>query len=461
MNNEKEGSIFLADDEASFRRLAKSLLEARGHHVIDVADAKAALDMFPTSGAEVAVLDLVMPPHFSPEAGLDLLDFFAKIPVIILTGHADHELALKAVEKGAWDFLAKPVEPEMLLFSIDRALRQARLKRELQTLRAREAQSTEDMGLIGRSDAMDKLRQMIRRLAGTRLPVVILGQTGTGKELVAKALHDFGTNRHGPFIPIHCGALPSELLESELFGHLKGSFTGALRDQRGLVEAAHNGTLFLDEIGEMPLAMQVKLLRFLQDGSFTPLGARESRRVDVRVVAATHRDLEAMVNDGSFREDLYYRLKGFILRTPSLTERREDIPLLAEIFLRRAAPGTRLSRDALTWLTSENWPGNVRELRSLIETAAVLIAPETSREVDVEALRFARGDSSYIETTEMPEITKKPVGRLDRAIAELERQMLQEALRESGGNQSEAARLLGISRVGLIKKLTRLSLRPV
>ena len=329
MNNEKEGSIFLADDEASFRRLAKSLLEARGHHVIDVADAKAALDMFPTSGAEVAVLDLVMPPHFSPEAGLDLLDFFAKIPVIILTGHADHELALKAVEKGAWDFLAKPVEPEMLLFSIDRALRQARLKRELQTLRAREAQSTEDMGLIGRSDAMDKLRQMIRRLAGTRLPVVILGQTGTGKELVAKALHDFGTNRHGPFIPIHCGALPSELLESELFGHLKGSFTGALRDQRGLVEAAHNGTLFLDEIGEMPLAMQVKLLRFLQDGSFTPLGARESRRVDVRVVAATHRDLEAMVNDGSFREDLYYRLKGFILRTPSLTERREDIPLLA------------------------------------------------------------------------------------------------------------------------------------
>jgi two-component system NtrC family response regulator len=298
-------------------------------------------------------------------------------------------------------------------------------------------------------------------LAGTRLPVVILGQTGTGKELVAKALHDFGTNRHGPFIPIHCGALPSELLESELFGHLKGSFTGALRDQRGLVEAAHNGTLFLDEIGEMPLAMQVKLLRFLQDGSFTPLGARESRRVDVRVVAATHRDLEAMVNDGSFREDLYYRLKGFILRTPSLTERREDIPLLAEIFLRRAAPGTRLSRDALTWLTSENWPGNVRELRSLIETAAVLIAPETSREVDVEALRFARGDSSYIETTEMPEITKKPVGRLDRAIAELERQMLQEALRESGGNQSEAARLLGISRVGLIKKLTRLSLRPV
>ena len=453
------GKIFLVDDEATFRRLAKSWLESHGHHVIDVADADAARSGFSASGAEVVLLDLAMPPHFSPEVGLELLGHFTSVPVIILTGHADHELALRAVEKGAWDFLAKPVEPEILAFSIDRALRQARLRHELLTLKAREALAVEDMGLIGRSDPMGKLRQMIRRLGSTRLPVVILGQTGTGKELVARALHEVSPHQHGPFIPIHCGALPSELLESELFGHLKGSFTGAVRDQKGLVEAAHRGTLFLDEIGEMPLAMQVKLLRFLQDGSFTPLGGREPRRADVRIVAATHRDLDGMVAEGSFREDLYYRLKGFILRTPALQERRDDVPLLAEIFLRRAAPGARLSPEAIAWLVLQSWPGNVRELRGLIETTAALIAAETPQIVGSELLRFARGETLPATEEEGTKVTPSHGGRLDQAIMDLETRMLKEALQESGGNQSEAARILGISRVGLIKKMTRLGLR--
>jgi two-component system NtrC family response regulator len=255
---------------------------------------------------------------------------------------------------------------------------------------------------------------------------------------------------------VHCGALSAELLESELFGHLKGSFTGAHRDQPGLVEVTDGGSLFLDEVGEMPMAMQVKLLRFLQDGSFVPVGGRTPRHADVRIVAATHRDLEAMVREGSFREDLFYRLKGVVLRTPALAERPGDVPLLAARFLQRGAPGAGFAPAAMAWLAARDWPGNVRELRAVVDSAAALLLPGQA-EVDVDLLRLARGeppDVSPPASAPLPE-----GGLLDTALMELELRLIRGAMEASGGNQSEAARRLGISRVGLIKKLTRLGLR--
>ncbi len=256
-------------------------------------------------------------------------------------------------------------------------------------------------------------------------------------------------------MPVHCGGLPADLLESELFGHLKGSFTGAHRDQPGLLETANRGTLFQDEVGEMPAPMQVKLLRFLQEGTFLPVGGRTQRRADVRVVAATHRDLEAMVAAGTFREDLFYRLKGVVLRTSPLAERAEDVALLAALFARRAARPLPLSAGALTWLAARDWPGNVRELRSVVEVAAAL-APDGAAAIDAAMLRFATGEQTVGVA---PAYSAGDGGTLDAAVAELETRMLRDALAAANGNQSKAARRLGISRVGLIKKLVRLGLK--
>lgn len=317
--NSDTGRVLLVDDEPAFQRLGGQFLRDLGHEVAIAGDGEQAINVFATGKQEVVLLDLSMPPSMDPEAGLDLIAAFTPMPVIVMTGHGDHEPALRATGLGAWDFLAKPIEPEMLRFVVGRALRKSRLDRELQALRSQ--QSGDDMGLLGRSPAMEQLRAMVRRVAASQVPVLVLQPTGTGKELVARALHTHSRRSQGPFTTVHCGALSAELLESELFGHLKGSFTGAHRDQPGLVEVADGGSLFLDEVGEMPAAMQVKLLRFLQDGSFVPVGGRTPRHADVRMVAATHRDLDAMVRAGSFREDLYYRLKGVVLRTPALAER--------------------------------------------------------------------------------------------------------------------------------------------
>ncbi len=449
------GHILLVDDEPAFQRLGAAFLRAAGFRVNVAGDADAALAAARSEAPDVVLLDLVMPPRHTPDAGLELIALFAPAPVVVLTGHAEHALALQAADRGAWDFLSKPAEPEMLGFVMGRAVRKARLDAELRSLRAREAASeaADDLGLIGRSDAIERLRGIIRRLGPTNVPVIVLGPTGTGKELVARALHATSARADSPFVPVHCGALPGELLESELFGHMKGSFTGAHRDQVGLIETSHRGTLFLDEVGEMPPPMQVKLLRFLQEGTFVPVGGRVQKRADVRVVAATHRNLEDMLADGSFREDLFYRLKGMVLRTPALAERSGDVAVLAARFLRRTAPRMRLTADALAWITGRNWPGNVRELRATIESAAALALPGAEY-VDAAHLRFATGEADTVLV--------EPVvlgSTLETAVAELEGRLLRETLAVTAGNQSEAARRLGLSRVGLIKKMQRLGLR--
>jgi two-component system NtrC family response regulator len=451
--SDDSGHILLIDDEPAFQRLGATWLQGLGHRVSIAGDAEAGLQRFNAQRPDVVLLDLVMPPSLTTDAGLALIPQFSAVPVIVITGHADHALALEATAKGAWDFIAKPLDPDMLRLIVGRALQKSKLEQELAHLRTQ--QDDDDLGMVGHSPAIRQLREMIRRIGPTQLSVVIQGPTGTGKELVARALHRSGTRPRGPFLAVHCGAVPAELLESELFGHLKGSFTGAHRDHAGLLASAHGGTLFLDEVGEMPAAMQVKLLRFLQDGSYLPVGGRETRSADVRVVAATHRDLQAMVAEGSFREDLFYRLKGFVLRTPALSERPADIGVLATLFLKRAAGRKRaqLTPDAVAWLTGRPWPGNVRELQSLVQSAAALAQPTPAGDivVSVDALSFTDGSG-------LP----AAAGRhrpLDEAIAALEVQMISAALEESGNNRSEAARVLGISRVGLLKKLDRLGLR--
>lgn len=450
------GHVLLVDDEPAYQRLGSGFLSGLGHRVSIAGHADDAVAAFERDRPHVVLLDLAMPPRMEPEAGLALIPRFAPAVVVVLTGHGDRELALRAAELGAWDFLTKPIDPDMLRIVVARALHKARLDEELRALRERQS-TQDDLGLEGQTPVMEALRSMVRRIAPTHVSAIVLGPTGTGKELVARALHACSTRSAGPFGIIHCGALTAELLESELFGHLKGSFTGAYRDQPGLVETADGGTLFLDEVGEMPPPMQVKLLRFLQEGTFVPVGGRVVKHADVRVVSATHRDLEAMVREGSFREDLFYRLRGMVLRTPALAERKADIPLLAARFLKGTAPQARFTTDALGWLQTQEWPGNVRQLRAAVEAAGALLHAGSDH-VDAELLRFATGaepppaSSAYAPAGDA-------VGLLDAAILELETRLVTEAMKASGGNQSEAARRLGISRVGLIKKLGRLGLK--
>ena len=456
MDAPETGRVLLVDDELAFQRLGGNFLRELGHSVTLAGDGEQALEAFDKQRPELVLLDLAVPPHMDPEIGLEMIPRFGNVPVVVLTGHGDHALALRATELGAWDFLTKPIDPDMLRFVVARGLRKARLDTELTTLRA--DQAADDLGMVGQAPATVQLRALIRRVAQTNVSVLVLGPTGTGKELVARALHACGARRSGPFVAIHCGALSAELLESELFGHMKGSFTGAYRDQPGLVEAAHGGTLFLDEVGEMPPPMQVKLLRFLQEGSFVPVGGRVQKHADARIVAATHRDLEAMVREGTFREDLFYRLKGVVLRTPAVAERPADIPLLATRFLHRVAPRTGLSAAAMAWLMARDWPGNVRELKAVVESAGALLLPD-QREVDAELLRLASGDIAEVvrRTPDIP--SADSTGPLEAALFELESRLVRDTMTAVGGNQSEAARRLGVSRVGLIKKLARLGLR--
>jgi DNA-binding NtrC family response regulator len=448
------GRVLVVDDERGVQESLRLLL--KDEHDVEAAgsvdDGLRALD---AGGADVILLDLVMPGR----SGLDMLRELAERgdgpPVVVVSATRAIPPAIEAMKLGAVDFVTKPFEVEALRIKVRQILEHRALEQEVVRLRDEVAGRSRLGRLIGRSDSMRAVYRTIERVAQARSNVLITGESGTGKELVARAIHDLGPRRDAPFVVVNCAAIPETLLESELFGHEKGAFTDARERRIGRFEAAHTGTLFLDEIGELPLAVQAKLLRALQDRSIDRVGSTQPIPVDVRVLAATNRDLDQEVAAGRFRSDLYYRIHVVPIALPPLRERREDIRLLAESFLARvggeAGRGpTRITAPALAALERHAWPGNVRELENVIERAVALADGEGLELADLpeEIQQAARGDVLREEVR---------AGRLDLdgAVARFETDLIREALARTGGNQTRAAEQLGLTRRVLKLKMDR------
>jgi two-component system response regulator HydG len=439
-------AILVVDDEASARTTLAILLRKRGHRVTAADGVSAAVKALADEAFDVVVTDLRMPDG----SGLDVLQAVtahgSQAAVILLTAYAGWESAKEAMQLGALDYFEKGREPDELLHRIDRALADHALRRENANLRSQVEDRYALGGVIARSEGMRRVLDLVARVAPTDAGVLIRGESGTGKELIARLIHAGSRRARGPFVAINCGALPEALLESELFGHVKGAFTGAVGARKGLFEEAHEGTLFLDEIGEMTPALQVKLLRALQDGEVRPVGATQAHTVHTRVIAATHRDLEALMREGRFREDLFYRLDVIALELPPLRDRREDISVLAEHFLaqfaRRQGRHLRLGAGALDRLLAYAWPGNVRELENAMERTAIL-----SRDDVVVAEDLPR------HVAHPGAAPGRPGPGAPQTLAEAERAHILDTLERCGWSYSRAAEALGIGRTTLWRKL--------
>ena len=397
--------------------------------------------------ADVVVTDLRMPEVDGMAVLRTVKRSHPETLVIMITGYSTVENAVEAMKQGAYDYLRKPFDPDELTFVLRRALEQRRLARENQELRQRLLDRDQlEREMVGRHPKMLEVFQRIDKVAQSTANVLIIGETGTGKELVARAIHARGPRRAAPFVPINCGALSESLLENELFGHEKGAFTGAVEQKKGLLETAHGGTLFLDEVGSISESLQVKLLRFIQERSFLRVGGTSPVHVDVRIIAATNRDLEALVEQGRFREDLFHRLNVVRIALPPLRERREDIPMLVEHFLKKfavlhgAQAPLRIAPEALDLLTSYHWKGNVRELENAVERAVTLM--DGGDTVRVEDL------PSYLQ-----ERVEKNPGLQGRTLKDVERAHIIRILRETGGERAKAARILGINKSTLWRKI--------
>ncbi|OZG71135.1 sigma-54-dependent Fis family transcriptional regulator [Hahella sp. CCB-MM4] len=443
-------TVLIVDDESAFCELCAMWLTKAGYQVETCGDGASAEQIFNTKQIDLVLHDLALPPSFRPEDGIALLPHYKDRPVIVITGHDDKPLAMQAIEAGAWDFIGKPVDPELLLVVLERALIKRRLTQEVDRLRQEQSGSDDHLGLIGNSQAIADTRELIRRIAPTDVPVLIQGPSGTGKEVIANALHRHSLRRDGPFISVHCGAIPGELLESELFGYKRGAFTGADRDRKGLLAMAHQGTLFLDEIGEMPLNMQVKLLRVLQEGTYYPVGSREMETINFRLVSATNRVLPEAIESGLFRDDLYYRIKGLTLTTLPLKDRPSDIPVLIRHFLENLHHNDlplSLDSEAMQWFCQQPWPGNVRELRNILESAAAICLGQT---ITLQEIQLITG-----QTTTPTTLLPSGDGTLEQQVSRLEIQLIEQALAQFQGNKTRTADHLGLTRQGLLKKIQR------
>lgn len=445
--------ILIVDDEVAFGQLATKWLEQQGFECVCCTSTDSAVLTFTAQTFDLVLLDLALPPTFLPQEGLQLLPTFSQqVPVIVMTGHAERELALKAIELGAWDFLSKPLDPDMLMVVVKRAIERHQLTLQLKALQLKLQQKSQDCGLIGLSDNIRQIRELIGRIGPTEVPVLINGPSGTGKELIAQAVHQHSARVKQPFISVHCGAIAESLMESELFGYKRGAFTGADRDKQGLLALADGGTLFLDEIGEMPLSMQVKLLRVLQEGSFYPVGGREVEHVNCRIISATNQDLDQMMSDGVFREDFYYRIKGLTITTQALDERKEDISVLLDSFIdeiNQSLPeAKKLNAASLQWFLHQDWPGNVRQLRNAIQSIAAISVNSTINLSDI-GLMFP----VKVERNELP-----ADATLEQQVQALEIRLIKQALQYCHGNKSQTALQLGLSRQGLLNKMERYQL---
>jgi two-component system nitrogen regulation response regulator GlnG len=469
-------TVLIADDDRSIRTVLTQALGRAGYQVRATSSAATLWRWVEDGEGDVVITDVIMPD----ENGLDLIPRIRRIrpelPVIVMSAQSTLTTAVQATQRGAFDYLPKPFDLTDLLAVVDRALKQpVQLSHQTE---AQKPNPDEALPLIGRSPAMQEIYRIIARLTTTDLTVMINGESGAGKELVARALHDYGRRRAGPFVAINMAAIPRELIESELFGHERGAFTGATNRHVGRFEQANGGTLFLDEIGDMPPEAQTRLLRVLQEGEFTTVGGRQPIRANARIVAATHRDLRALIRSGQFREDLFYRLNVVPIRLPPLRERPDDIPVLAQHFLNKAQaeglPAKTIDPAAMAMLSAYRWPGNVRELENLIRRLAALVPQPVITEailaqeladyaVAEEPAPAASGDDADSMTT----VVERHISRLlaairesgeegvlyERALAELERPLIRMTLAETRGNQIRAAALLGLNRNTLRKKI--------
>ncbi len=460
-------TILVVDDEKNIRRTLRMVLEGEGFEVLEAGSAEEAFPIIDESAPDLVVLDVRLPGM----SGVDALERIRKdrspdaLPIVVISGHASLSEAVQAVQRGANDFLEKPLDRDRMLVSLKNALAMRKLARELEALK-RDAGRRYEM--IGESPAMKRLYSEIEKVAPTRGRVLITGESGTGKELIARAIHKLSPRANAAFVKVNCAAIPAELIESELFGHERGAFTGAQGRKRGLFEVAHMGTLFLDEIGDMSLAAQAKVLRALQNGEITRVGGDATVAVDVRVVAATNKDLEVAVGKGEFREDLYFRLNVVPIKSPSLRDRLEDVPQLASAFLEEfcAENGMRTKpyeAEVMDALVEHHWPGNVRELRNVVERMAILSGDAiTLEDLPDFPERLLPSEIAHDASTPSPAGTTEtgePRETLRVFRDRKEREYIKETLDRCDWNISRAATLLGVERTNLHKKMRSLGLK--
>jgi len=449
-----KANILIVDDEANTLASLARAFRLAGHEATVCDNAERALELARTQPFDLILSDVVMPRRDGLTLLEDLKTAGVAAPVVMMSGQAHIEMAVKATRLGALDFLEKPLSTEKLLVTVENALKLTRLETENRDLRARVGKHT----LVFEGETMRRVMAQIERVAASETRVCIYGETGTGKELVARTLHEKSHRAAGPFVTLNCAAVPSELIESELFGHEKGSFTGAAQRHTGKFEQAHRGTLFLDEIGDMPLAMQAKLLRVLEEGEVERIGAAKPIAVDVRVVVATHRNLEQLVESGGFRRDLYHRVVVFPLELPPLRQRREDLPALVEHFVRQVSAQNgwkpvAFSADALAVLQEYAWPGNIRELRNVVERLLLL----AGNEVGVEDVRLALPTSQKSGATVLG-AGGDASGPLAQRVLAFERAQVLAELERHGRQITQTAKALGLERSHLYKKCQQLSI---
>jgi two-component system nitrogen regulation response regulator GlnG len=465
--------VLIADDEDTLRWVLEKGLGQAGYDVTTVADGRAALRAFETDRFDLVFLDVRMPGVSGLDVLRQLRDSHPDTQIVVMTAHGTMDTAIQAMQRGAYDYLAKPFDLDEVLLLAERALTARRLTQEVAQLKTGLHEVWEFGALVGRHPRMQDVYKTIGRIAGSDVTVLLRGESGTGKELVARAVHHYSRRAGRPFVAVSCAAIPGTLLESELFGHERGAFTDAKDRKLGKLELAHGGTFYLDEVGDMPLELQAKLLRALQERTIERIGGREPIRIDVRVLAATNRDLEGLMREGKFREDLYYRLNVVTVNLPPLRERRRDIPLLVEHFLAKHAPelGERgVAPDALDRLVGYDWPGNVRELENVVQRAMVMatggvVLPEHLPIGPVSAAASVAVDATLEEIIERKLLEcvrglRASANLYDLMVGLVEKPLLRAVLRETGGNQVRAAQLLGINRNTLRKKLTEHGIDP-
>ena len=453
-------SVLVIDDEEIMRDVIARLLRREGYKVRTVGSGEEGLEVAKDQPFDLVLLDLMLPGMGGLEALSEFAEKFPQVVVIMITAYASIENAVSATRKGAFDFITKPFKNDELLLVIKNGLEKQQLLRENRQLKKTLRTQTGFQNIVGKSEKMRQLFELVSQVGPRRSTVMITGESGTGKELIAKAVHNCSSRADGPFLPVNSGTIPFDLLESELFGHMRGAFTGATSSKKGLFEAAQGGTIFLDEIGNLPLETQAKLLRVIQEREFRRVGGIESVKIDVRIIAATNIELRKALLTGEFREDLYYRLNVITLDLPPLRERKDDIPLLVDHFIHHfceenSAPLCSLDQGALRILMEYDWPGNVRELENVIERAVVLVSDD--RIIGDEL--FPR---EVLESTSVS-ISKLDLGTngasLKDLVLEFEKNMITTALQKSEWNQKKAASLLRINPTTLNEKLKRMKIK--